>query len=199
MIFLFYSFYFFLLYINNNIHNLIPALRFFCVLPNTAHSIGFILVTILAMFLPDRRVLTTAMASIYALNLLYMHAIPESPVWSLTKSRFTEARRSIASLSETLSVDGKSQVDNYIRRLSNASQRRRSSIASAIDLQEIQKRQGWRFKLANSSLGKLFKGRLIRKFVFLALPMHTSVSIADLGSKYYVSKLPGNIYFNSCS
>ena len=36
------------------------------------------------------------------------------------------------------------------------------------------------------------------KFTLLTLVMHTCVSIADYGTKYYAAKLPGNIYFNNC-
>ena len=147
------------------------------------------------MFLPDRQVLTVAVASIYALNLVYMRAIPESPIWALTTDRMKLARKSIATLSSQLSVDGQSQVDVYIRRLSISSQRR-SSLASECDLEQV-KEPDWRTKVANSNLGRLFKGRLIRKFTLLTVAMHTCVSIADYGSKYFAAKLPGNIYYNN--
>ena len=165
---------------------------YFGAVGTVAYSLGFILVTLLAMYLPDRQVLTTAMASIYALNLLYIYAIPESPIWALTTNRFKTARVSISSLSSTLTEGGQSQVDQYIENLSRSFQRRSSS---ACDLPE---HQNWRWKVANSSMGRLFKGKLIKKFTLLTLVMHTCVSVADVGSKYYVSKLPGNIYFNSC-
>ena len=150
-----------------------------------AYGAGFILVTIIAMFLPDRQLLTIAVASMFALNLLYMHAIPESPVWALTKSRLNVARKSIATLSETLTIEHQNEVDIYIRRLSVASQRRQSFSTS--DDASLK-----------SQLGKLFKGKLIRKFTLLTLAMHTCVTIADYGTKYYAAKLPGNIYFNNC-
>ena len=170
---------------------------YFGAIVSIASSLGFVLITILAMFLPDRQILTTAMASIFALNLLYVHAIPESPVWALTKSRFKEARKSIHTLSASLNMHDQGQVKNYIRRLSNASERR-ASIISQIDLARLQQRQGWRWKLANSSIGQLFKDKLIRQFTLLSLTTYASVTIANVGSKYYVRKLPGNIYFNSC-
>ena len=168
---------------------------YFGAFTTAAYGIGFILVTILAMFLPDRQVLTVAVASIYALNFVYMRAIPESPIWALTTDRMKLARKSIATLSSQLSVDGQSQVDVYIRRLSISSQRR-SSLASECDLEQV-KEPDWRTKVANSNLGRLFKGRLIRKFTLLTVAMHTCVSIADYGSKYFAAKLPGNIYYNN--
>ena len=102
--------------------------------------------------------------------------------------------------SSTLTMnDFQSQMNSYIRRLSDASeQRRRSSMTTQIDLHELQRRQGWRWKLENSSVGRLFKEKQLRKFTLLSLAMYTTITIANMGSKYYVRKLPGNIYFNSC-
>ena len=59
--------------------------KFFGSLVGIMHSFGFILVSVLAMYFPDRQLLTIACASVFALNLFYLPFIPESPVWLLSK------------------------------------------------------------------------------------------------------------------
>ena len=157
---------------------------YFGSLVGVAHSFGFITVSVLAMYFPDRQVLTASIVGLYALNLFYVPFIPESPVWALTTNRFSAARMSIASLSTTVSVDYQSQVDNYIRRMSNASVRRASQTVDnqAVtddDLNQLRKRLEQRNKqpkwlqiLGDSALGQLVKGRLIRKFTLLSVSMY---------------------------
>ena len=58
--------------------------KFFGSLVGIMHSFGFILVSVMAMYFPDRQLLTIACASIFALNLFYLPFIPESPVWLLS-------------------------------------------------------------------------------------------------------------------
>ena len=111
---------------------------------------------------------------------------------------------SIASLSTTVSVDYQSQVDNYIRRMSNASVRRASQTITdnqAVtddDLNQLRKRlerrnrqPKWLQTLGDSALGQMVKGKLIRKFTLLSVSMYAFSMMAYFGTAYYATRLPG--------
>ena len=174
---------------------------YFGSLVGLAHSLGFITVSVFAMYFPDRQLLTAVIAGLYALNLLYVPFIPESPIWALTTNRFDQARTSIASLSTVVSDKYQSQVDNYIRRMSNASVRRASAASQSDDddaldqlrsrFEKNEKRSKCLQRFGQTTLGKMVQGRLIRKFTLLSVFMYAFTMMAYFGTAYYATRLPG--------
>ena len=75
-----------------------------------AHSFGFIGISVIAMYLPDRQLLTIACSALYALNLTYLIFIPESPIWLLSTDQFDKAQTSIASLVVATSIQPEYKV-----------------------------------------------------------------------------------------
>ena len=79
--------------------------KYFGSLVGVAFALGFVLISVLAMYFPDRQLLTSFLSGICAVNLIYLPFIPESPVWLLSTDRFDQVRKSISTIASTVNVD----------------------------------------------------------------------------------------------
>ena len=79
--------------------------KYFGSLVGVAYALGFVLISVLAMYFPDRQLLTAVISGICAVNLLYLPFIPESPVWLLSTDRFEQVRTTVATIASTVEVD----------------------------------------------------------------------------------------------
>ena len=164
---------------------------YFGSLVGCAHSFGFVLVAMCAMYMPDRQLLTIVLASLFSLNIAYVAFIPESPVWALSTARYNEARMSIATLSGR--VRNQDGVEALIRRMSVT----HGPVLKFTPHLTAQKEDTFIDKLKRTSMGRLMRASLIRKFTLLSVIMYACSMMAYFGTAYYAAYLPGNIYFNN--
>ena len=79
--------------------------KFFGSLVCLAIALGIVLVSFLAMYFPDRQLLTAVISAICAVNLFYLPFLPESPIWLLSTDRFKHVRNSIATIATIVDAE----------------------------------------------------------------------------------------------
>ena len=84
--------------------------KFFGSLVCLAIALGIVLVSFLAMYFPDRQLLTAVISAICAVNLFYLPFLPESPIWLLSTDRFKHVRNSIATIATIVDAESVSMI-----------------------------------------------------------------------------------------